>query len=521
MLRSLVGNAEARVFINSIQRNPRDTLTRGAFADWLNEHAVDYPGATEWAELIRLQFSEAAMCPRQYFANEDNTSERYIATHRRIQELIPQVEAHMKACSNMLTPLMVNGHLSGQEMRYYNDMNPDISSSYVNETFVNPSAPMRLTDSWYIDSDTIRSFARECAKRQYIAKHGINGVRGENWGDPEQYGDDLDAYPDSQDDLGRFKAAFPNADDLCEAMNAASEDELRQRVNEYANIHNIASLDLLHQIGHMGGQGVERLADLPFMPNVHSLDLYDCDIDKRAIRAIGDGDTRRGPAAKGAKAFERITTLNLGGNGIVNDGLKALNACKNLKHLTSLNVRNNALTHDAINILGRGERFRHLATLKIDSNHLGDQAIDAFAHHKQFESLQTLDIGQTDLSQEAIRHLAECKPLRNLLSLDISSNDYGLDDVIHIGKSGNFNKLQLIKIHHNNLMDNADPSVIQPLCDAIANDDSVFPSIVRIETRNDKMNRMLDEAIAMRHNRQQGIVEDALITPGKNNRGLA
>jgi uncharacterized protein (TIGR02996 family) len=75
----------------------------------------------------------------------------------------------------------------------------------------------------------------------------------------------------------------------------------------------------------------------------------------------------------------RLTSLNLGGNSIGDEGVVTLAACPCLGRLTALNLRSNGLTDAGVRTLAFSGGLQRLAALNLSNNAVGDAGAAALA----------------------------------------------------------------------------------------------------------------------------------------------
>jgi internalin A len=141
-------------------------------------------------------------------------------------------------------------------------------------------------------------------------------------------------------------------------------------------------------------------------------------------------------------AFEGLTTLNLSGNQIGNEGAQSI--AKNLTNLTTLDLSSNQIGDQGaqsiaenlpnlttLNLWGNqigdqgaesvAENLTHLTTLQLGSNHIGVEGAQSIA--KNLPNLTTLDLSSNQIGDQGAQSVAENLP--NLTTLDLSSNQIG------------------------------------------------------------------------------------------------
>lgn len=142
-------------------------------------------------------------------------------------------------------------------------------------------------------------------------------------------------------------------------------------------------------------------------------------------------------------ALTDLTALNLAGNGIGNDGTKAIAA---LANLNSLNLARNNLNHDGAKALAEHcESLSKLRSLNLSGNNIGDKGAKALEEHSEsLTKLRSLDLKANKVGVRGANAIAS---LTNLTLLNLARNNIGLDGVRAIAnKLTNLTSLTLVNL---------------------------------------------------------------------------
>jgi hypothetical protein len=152
-----------------------------------------------------------------------------------------------------------------------------------------------------------------------------------------------------------------------------------------------------------------RLAALPDMPGLQSMDLSDTRIDDDGLREL--------------RRFPQLTRLDLNNANATAAGMRHL---KPLKHLEYLNIG------------GRGFHGKaglaHIAHLpKLHWLHLGGTGVKdpELVHLKKFQSLKTLYL-DSSTGDTGLRHVSKVKTLRSLVLRDLPISDAGVEHLTNL-----------------------------------------------------------------------------------------
>ena len=162
----------------------------------------------------------------------------------------------------------------------------------------------------------------------------------------------------------------------------------------------LASLDSLTSLDLRGnGIGDDGATAIAALENLTSLDL--------SHNSIGDD------GAKAIAALQKLTSLDLSNNSIGDEGATAISA---LKNLTSLNLWDNNIGDEGAKAIAA---LKNLTSLDLDGNSIGDEGANAIA---VLENLTSLVLDENEIGTDGAQAIAA---LHNLVRLGLSNNSIG------------------------------------------------------------------------------------------------
>jgi uncharacterized protein (TIGR02996 family) len=123
--------------------------------------------------------------------------------------------------------------------------------------------------------------------------------------------------------------------------------------------------------------------------------------------------------------LERLSGLDLSGNGLGDTGARILAADAHLPRLDSLNLGMNFMDIEGVRALAKAGRLSRLRRLALEHNHVHDMGAYALASAANLSGLRELNLKHAEITTTGARYLAETTCLVELRSLDLSHNGLG------------------------------------------------------------------------------------------------
>jgi uncharacterized protein (TIGR02996 family) len=162
---------------------------------------------------------------------------------------------------------------------------------------------------------------------------------------------------------------------------------------------------------------------------------------------IGPNEARR---LASSPYLEHLTSLNLAGGNIRDEGAVPLLTASSLGRLIHLDLMANELTAATVRALAADPRFDDLVHLDLCNNRIGPEGAAALAE-KPWGRLRTLNVAVNQLTVEGIRVLVEVAWLDHLRELDLRSNDIGDEGAGLLADCPRLANLALLDLQDNQL----------------------------------------------------------------------
>ncbi len=120
-----------------------------------------------------------------------------------------------------------------------------------------------------------------------------------------------------------------------------------------------------------------------------------------------------------------LTHLDLGGDGVDDEGARLLAACPHLAGLTHLLLPRNGLTASGAQALALSPHLANLAVLDLSANTVGDEGARVLAQSPHLRNLKELFLGSNDVHDEGAQALAASPNLAGLRELMLVVNQVG------------------------------------------------------------------------------------------------
>jgi uncharacterized protein (TIGR02996 family) len=127
-----------------------------------------------------------------------------------------------------------------------------------------------------------------------------------------------------------------------------------------------------------------------------------------------------------APCLEHLGVLDLGGNGLGDDGASALAGCAHLAGLAVLHLRFNGLGGTGARFLADSPHLAGLTALHLGGNAVGNKGTRALANTPTLANLTRLELWSNSITADGAHALAGSPHLGRLTLLDLKRND--LDD---------------------------------------------------------------------------------------------
>jgi uncharacterized protein (TIGR02996 family) len=123
--------------------------------------------------------------------------------------------------------------------------------------------------------------------------------------------------------------------------------------------------------------------------------------------------------------LERLSGLDLSGNGLGDTGARILAADAHLPRLDSLDLGMNFMDIEGVRALAKTARLSRLRRLSLEHNHVHDMGAYALASAANLSNLHELNLKHAEINATGARYLAETTCMAELRSLDLSHNELG------------------------------------------------------------------------------------------------
>jgi Leucine-rich repeat (LRR) protein len=165
------------------------------------------------------------------------------------------------------------------------------------------------------------------------------------------------------------------------------------------------------------GWFIEALADSAHLSSLTSLDLWGNNIGDEGARAIAN-----------SAHFSSLTSLNLRRNTIGPEGATAIANSAYLSALTLLDLSANNIRDEGATAIANSAHLSSLTSLNLSSNNIRDEGATAIANSAHLSSLTSLGLWGNNIRDEGATAIANSAHLSSLKSLDLSANKIGNEE---------------------------------------------------------------------------------------------
>jgi Ran GTPase-activating protein (RanGAP) involved in mRNA processing and transport len=189
----------------------------------------------------------------------------------------------------------------------------------------------------------------------------------------------------------------------------------------------------------LGTKDIEALIASPYLDRLTSVELHGNGLELPAIRALSE-----------ASHLTSMEQLSISGENITDEGVEVLLAGK-LRPLCQLDLEANALSDDALIRLARAASTSALATLAFHGNAIGDEGLSALAQSKHLSKLTTLVGSYNQVGAAGLSALFQTELLPELAVLRLARNHCGDAGVETIVSSSRFARVRELNLSENQL----------------------------------------------------------------------
>ncbi|HEY7425177.1 MAG TPA: TIGR02996 domain-containing protein [Gemmataceae bacterium] len=260
---------------------------------------------------------------------------------------------------------------------------------------------------------------------------------------------------------------WPRWDESSEAIAAIPglrELSITERLIDHRDVSRLADLPLLSNLHtlnvrncNLGGEGFRQLVASPHLGNLKALRVPGNSIGNRAIRSLFNavslasleeldlsetgsyGRTRRyeryyeDPVIEATdvaalakwKGMARLRVLNLSGNSVLSRGLRALLRSPHVSGLKELVLRANGLDAKAMQEFGSARPELQLDFLDLGENLVGDIGPSDLALASCLSELKGLELDRCEIHLSGARWLVNATFLGSLRRLNVNHNSFG------------------------------------------------------------------------------------------------
>ncbi len=196
----------------------------------------------------------------------------------------------------------------------------------------------------------------------------------------------------------------------------------------------------------------EKVAAMPLMGHLRNLDVGGCALGKEGLTGLIGSPHFKGlysinlsnnrlsrpdtiKALVECATLPRLVNLDLSGNWLNQEVVRALLAWPQARHLTALNLSGNWIHAGGVALVAESEALANLSHLSISHNYLPDQAVQAIVQSAALPRLSHLSIAGNNLTDAAAHALAGWPGLARLRRLEIQRNPMTLDGVLAVARS--------------------------------------------------------------------------------------
>lgn len=151
-------------------------------------------------------------------------------------------------------------------------------------------------------------------------------------------------------------------------------------------------------------------------PAAGTLDLSDCDIDSKVLRALIE---RRFPQLAG------LSTLLLRNNSIDPEGAQCIVSCPHLKNLTELFLLNNNIGNDGAKHIANSNILKNLLVLDLRMNRISNVGAKHIGKSRTLSNLRVLDLWNNDIEWKGAKNIADSERVTNLRNLNLGGSEIG------------------------------------------------------------------------------------------------
>lgn len=206
---------------------------------------------------------------------------------------------------------------------------------------------------------------------------------------------------------------------------------------------NVANLTRLILSGNpITAEGVRSLAGSPYLGNLRSLSL------SRPRNPYQDGSLLAAALA-GSSTFAQLRQLWILGANLRDEGMRSLVESPHLTRLTSLELGGNGIGPAGIAALGSRECWPNLTHLGLGTNKLADAGAIALAGVRHWDRLASLTLGSNRIADSGVTALAGSAILDNLTTLDLGGNSIGTPGAIALAESDHVGSLTWLRLGGN------------------------------------------------------------------------
>jgi uncharacterized protein (TIGR02996 family) len=196
------------------------------------------------------------------------------------------------------------------------------------------------------------------------------------------------------------------------------------RLTASAHLGNLAALRVPHN--SIGNGGIQALFDAPSLRVLAELDLSEAGSYGRygedpIIDGSGLGELASWPG------LQRLRSLNLSGNHVGRNGLRALLRSPHATGLKALTLRANGLNDLTMEEFGGARTGLRLDVLDLGENLLGDRGAKGLARRRCLRELKVLRLDRCEIAMAGSLCLARAAFLGSLRVLNLNHNNCGPD----------------------------------------------------------------------------------------------
>ena len=150
-------------------------------------------------------------------------------------------------------------------------------------------------------------------------------------------------------------------------------------------------------------------------------------------------------------SWSNLTTLDLSGNKILDEGAKIIANTLAWTHLKELKLPNSQIGVQGAQAISNNKVWKFLTLLDLSRNNIQSQGASSIAKNSIWESLETLNLSSNNIDNEGAMNLGQNQVWTNLKTLDLSHNKIDSVGAEDLSKNASWTSLQTMNLENNRI----------------------------------------------------------------------